>query len=284
VHVSSNLVLSVAEQIPHGIDRVLGTTAHAGSDSEAPALEVHDALAWYVRPLDTEIAGDAIGSVVAEVRERAFPGLSLASCRHLDDGFAPLLAGAEDLRLLDLFNTPTGDSTLAALSGKLPRLSRLNLAGTLVTDGGLAHLSGLPALEVLHLGWTDIGDDGLVALAALPHLKTLVLHGTRVSDTGMAALARAPALEALDLQETAVSDAGIRALTPLAPRLVRLYLGYTAITDGCVDDLHRFARLRTLMLRATRVTPARDADLARAMPDLGGLDTGPGGIQEGIIR
>lgn len=285
MHVSSNLVLSVSEQIPHGIDRVLGNTAQAGSDPGAPAaLEVADSLAWYVRPLDVEIGGDAIGNVIGEVRERGFPGLSLASCRHLDDGFAPLLAGAAGLRILDLFNTPAGDSALAALSGKLPRLARLNLAGTLVTDGGLAHLRGLPALEFLHLGWTEIGDDGLAALAALPNLKTLVLHGTRVGDAGMAALARSAALEALDLQETAVSDAGVRALTALAPRLVRLYLGYTAITDGCVDDLYRFARLRTLMLRATRVTPARDADLARAMPDLGGLDTGPGGIQEGIIR
>jgi len=283
VHVSSNLVLSVAEQIPHGIDRVLGTTAQAGPDPGAP-LEVADALAWYVRPLDIEIAGDAISNVIGEVRERGFPGLSLASCRHLDDCFAPLLAGAPDLRLLDLFNTPTGDSALAALSGTLPRLARLNLAGSLVTDGGLAHLRGLPALEILHLGWTDIGDEGLAAIAALPNLKTLVLHGTRVTDAGMAALARSAALEALDLQETAVSDAGVRALAPLAPRLVRLYLGYTAITDACVDDLCRFARLRTLMLRATRVTPARDADLARAMSDLGGLDTGPGGIQEGLIR
>jgi Leucine Rich repeat len=284
VHVTSKLVLSVAEQVPHGIDRVLGDTAGTASGSgDSAALEVSDAMAWYVRPLDPEIGGAAIASVIAEARERGFPGLSLASCRHLDDGFAPLLAGA-DLRLLDLFNTPTGDAALAALSGQLPRLARLNLAGTLVTDGGLAHLRGLPALEFLHLGWTEVGDGGLADLAALPHLKTLVLHGTRVTDAGMASLARSASLEALDLQETAVSDAGVRALAPLSPRLVRLYLGYTAVTDGCVADLRRFARLRTLMLRATRVTPARDDELASAMPDLGGLDTGPGGIQEGIIR
>ncbi len=283
MHVASNIALSVVEQIPHGIDRVLGATGQGMTGASGP-IQVPDDLAWYVRPFDHEIGPETIDRVIDEVRERAFPGLSLASCRRLEDGFAARLAGAQELRILDLFNTAAGDAALAALSGRLPRLARLNLAGTLVTDDGLQHLGGLPSLEILHLGWTEVGDAGLGALAALSGLKTLILHCTRVSDAGMAALARSPALEALDLQETEVSDAGVRALAPLAGRLRRLYLGYTPVTDSCVDHLRDFSRLRTLMLRATRVSPERDADLALAMPELGGLDTGPGGVQEGIIR
>jgi hypothetical protein len=70
-------------------------------------------------------------------------------------------------------------------------------------------------------------------------------------------------------------------------RLQRLYLGYTQITDGCVESLAKPTRLQTLMLRATRVSPALAAELARsarARPALGGVDTGRGGAQESLIR
>ena len=281
MQLTSRMALWCYEQVPHGIDRVLGSTALTAGDGP---VAIADGARWYVRHHDPEIAGPAAGQLVAETRMLGIPGLSFASCSRVDDDVVGQLTELDHLRTLDLFNTPVGDAGLASLARRLPAVTSLNLAGTQVTDAGMAHVAKLAALEILHLGWTEIGDRGLAALAALPALDTIILHGARVTDAGMAELARFPAVEAIDVQETGVGDPGVAALVPLAPRLRRLYLGYTAITDGCVESLRQLTRLRTLMLRATRVAPAHDAELARALPELGGVGTGPGGTQEGLIR
>jgi hypothetical protein len=65
---------------------------------------------------------------------------------------------------------------------------------------------------------------------------------------------------------------------------LRLYLGYTLVSGAALPTLSRFTRLRTLMLRATRVPPSSDPALEAALGELGGLATGPGGTQEGLIR
>jgi hypothetical protein len=281
MQLTSHVAMWCYEQIPHGIDRVIGSTALTASDQPVP---IPDGTRWYVRHHDPGIAGPAIGQLVAESRRLGIPGLSFASCPRVDDQVVGELTGLDHLRTLDLFNTPVGDAGLAALAQQLPALTSLNLAGTAVTDAGMVHVAKLGALEILHLGWTDVGDRGVAALAALPAVKTIILHGTGVSDAGMAELARFAIVEAVDVQETRIGDAGVAALVPLASQLRRLYLGYTAITDGCVESLRRLVRLRTLMLRATRVSVAHDGELARALSELGGADTGPGGTQEGLIR
>lgn len=280
MQLNSGMALWCYEQIPHGIDRVIGATTPAGHDP----VTIVDGTRWYVRHHDPGIAGPAVAQLVAESRRLGIPGLSFASCPRFDDRAVDELAGLDHLRTLDLFNTPVGDAGLARLAQQLPGLTSLNLAGTSVTDAGMAHVASLGALEVLHLGWTEIGDPGLAALAGHGAVKTIILHGTRVSDAGMTDLARFAVVEAIDLQETQVGDAGVAALVPLAAQLRRLYLGYTPITDGCVESLRQLARLRTLMLRATRVSAAQDAELAGALSELGGADTGPGGTQEGLIR
>lgn len=281
MQITSSMALWFYEQVPHGIDRILGATPVAAGEG---AVSIADAARWYVRHHDPEIGGAAIAELVAETRRQGIPGLSLASCPRVDDRVVAELTGLAHLRTLDLFNTAVGDAGIAALAPRLPALTSLNLAGTQVTDAGMRAVATLAALEVLHLGWTEVGDGGLAALAGLPALTTIILHGARVSDAGMAELARLGAVEAIDVQETGIGDAGVAALVPLAPRLRRLYLGYTQITDGCADALAKLTRLRTLMLRATRVSAARADELGRALRELGGVDTGPGGTQEGLIR
>src|SRR5207247_2426261 len=80
-------------------------------------------------------------------------------------------------------------------------------------------------------------------------LRILELRATQVTDTGMNQLAQMNWLDTLGLQETGIGDAGVANLRPLNETLVRLYLGYTGITDGSLDVLKSFTTLRRSILR-----------------------------------
>ena len=68
------------------------------------------------------------------------------------------------------------DDDLRPLEG-LKKLELLNLAHTLVTDAGLAHLRGMTALRELDLtGRSGVTDAGLASLAGLRKLQTLGLR------------------------------------------------------------------------------------------------------------
>ncbi len=60
-----------------------------------------------------------------------------------------------------------GDDSLRILA-KLPRLSRLSLRLTKVSDAGMAHMAGMKALRSLSIGGTRVTDAGLVHLKELP--------------------------------------------------------------------------------------------------------------------
>ena len=61
----------------------------------------------------------------------------------------------------------------------LTRLEVLDLAGTKVTDAGLAHLEDLPRLQVLDLSHTGVTAAGLDHLKKLDGLKELYLIGLK---------------------------------------------------------------------------------------------------------
>jgi mono/diheme cytochrome c family protein len=112
------------------------------------------------------------------------------------------------------------DRAVAALAGIAPQVLWLNLAGTKVTDSGLATIARLPNLTRLHLQRTDVSDAGLEHLARLAHLEYLNLYGTKVTDAGLRALAGLTSLRSLYLWQTGVTDAGVAELTAALPRLV----------------------------------------------------------------
>lgn len=100
-----------------------------------------------------------------------------------DAGLAPL-AKLHALEDLSLHNCQIGDAGVAHLAGL--DLITLGLDHTLVTDGALAHLTGMSRLEVLDLsGTSGIHDAGLAHVAVHKNLKTIDLDGTGVSDAGI---------------------------------------------------------------------------------------------------
>jgi hypothetical protein len=73
----------------------------------------------------------------------------------------------------------------------MKQLTDLSLAGTKVTDKGMAMLSELAALESLSLRSTEVTDRGLDALRALIHLKSLNLEESKVTEKGVRAFQEA---------------------------------------------------------------------------------------------
>ena len=94
------------------------------------------------------------------------------------------------------------DANLEALKPLSQQIVRLSLAGTGITNAGLAHLSGLKNLALFHLERTAVTDEGLAALKDLGELQYLNLYGTKVTDKGLASLSGLKKLKNLFLWQT----------------------------------------------------------------------------------
>jgi uncharacterized membrane protein len=97
-----------------------------------------------------------------------------------------------------------GDAQLASLAPLAPNIVDLDLAGTRVTDAGLASVATMANLRRLRLDRTSITDAGLEHLAPLSHLQYLNLYGTHVTDASLKPLGNLPALRRLYLWRTGV--------------------------------------------------------------------------------
>ena len=126
----------------------------------------------------------------------------------------------------------------AGKTGGLTELNNLGLAGTRVTDAGLAHLRGLTELTSSTSNGTQVTDAGLVHLKGLAYLFDIDLGKTQVSDAGLVHLKGLTELRYLELSDTQVTDAGLVQLKGLK-KLSILYLGDTQVTDAGVKELER---------------------------------------------
>ncbi len=125
------------------------------------------------------------------------------------DGLILRVRGAEDR---------FGDAELAQLAPVAPFIVEAELAGTRLTDAGLAGLKPFSHLERLHLERTVLSGQTLNELQALPVLRYLNLCFTPVNDANVTKLAGVSALEQLYLFGSRVSPAGLTRLRTLLPR------------------------------------------------------------------
>ncbi len=100
-----------------------------------------------------------------------------------------------------------GDTELAALRSLGANLTILNLAGTNVTDAGLASIAKFPNLRELRLDRTAVTDAGLKHLSNLDHLETLNLYSTAVTDAGLVTLKHLRVLKRLYIWKTKIAPA-----------------------------------------------------------------------------
>jgi YHS domain-containing protein/mono/diheme cytochrome c family protein len=113
---------------------------------------------------------------------------------------------AEHVAELSLSRTTISDATLGLLSD-MPRLRRLDLRSTAITEAGLERLRGHETLEELVLAQTKLTDAALDALLDLPALKKVWLWQSGMSPEGVARLrAERPQL-AVDAGDAAAASA-----------------------------------------------------------------------------
>jgi Leucine-rich repeat (LRR) protein len=158
-----------------------------------------------------------------------------------------------------LGRTWVDDSELLDLA-QLPRLVRLDLSHTRITDDGLLHLKSQSQIEDLNLFYAEqITDQGMNAIKGWKNLRRLNVRGTRISDGTLAIAGTLPGLESLDIAYTQITDNGLDALVPLT-HLTRLSLGRSKLSDRALEVLRLLTTLEYL--------------------DLGGPHPGSGGKRE----
>ena len=173
--------------------------------------------------------GDAAGGVAtaaagaASAAPAALPQVAAADAGALDklrQSGARALPLAQGINLLDVGYSSGGDvadAQLALLEPIAQQVYELNLAGSKVTDGGLANLAKLTNLRRLHLEKTAITDAGMAHLKGLANLEYLNLYGTAVTDAGLANLAGMKNLKNLYLWQTKVTADGAASLKKSIP-------------------------------------------------------------------
>ncbi len=138
----------------------------------------------------------------------------------------PLFAESPLLQVsFALGSKPATDAELALLAGVAPQTYTLNLAGSKMTDQGLAALSSLANLTQLHLENSSVTDAGLAHLSRLARLHYLNLYGTGITDAGLAHLKDLKHLGKLYLWNTKVSYDAARSLEKEIPGL-QVNLGF----------------------------------------------------------
>ncbi len=165
-----------------------------------------------------------------------------------DDMFAHL-AGFPKLRSVLLNETAITDSSLEAI-GKLKSVTNLDLRGCGVSNDGLKHLSGMTQLKALRLngknGKATVDDSGLAELSELTNLKVLALDFLLVSVDGLSLIPNLNAMEELYMAGTAFDDDAVPVLLESFPRLKKLRVAQTTLSDVGLEQLASLATLTDL--------------------------------------
>ncbi|QDU63997.1 Leucine Rich repeats (2 copies) [Planctomycetes bacterium Pan216] len=142
----------------------------------------------------------------------------------------------------------------------LPRLKRVSLSGSHITDAGLEYLADECQLEELNLrSCKEITDEGMRHLATMTSLRRLDLSDTNIGDVGLEHLTSLGDLEKLDLHSTRITDAGLAKITSLS-KLKHLDVGGPGVTDACLEHVGQVTSLEWLILCESTFT---DAGLAK---------------------
>ncbi|MBC7818407.1 MAG: DUF1080 domain-containing protein [Planctomycetaceae bacterium] len=143
--------------------------------------------------------------------------LALNGTRVTGRGLEPL-RDLQKLRVLEVDGITSGEAVLEIAKGAWPELTRLGLAGTILTDSGATGLANLPTLSRLELVLYQVSDDQLRRLAPLQNLTMLSLvNGSSLSDAGLEHLRPLTNLKILGLRNTQITAAGVAKLQQALP-------------------------------------------------------------------
>lgn len=155
---------------------------------------------------------------------------------------------------LNLTGQTFAPSTFSLIAG-LPRLSRLHLNSTAITDAGLDQLGTCPMLQTLFLDRTSVTDAGVSRFLEATHsrLYGISITDSSLTDRGLLPLSKCPQLLDLNIADTAVGDEGLKAIADCR-NVSSLWLTNTRVTDAGIVTIKRLQRVMTLDLSGTRIT------------------------------
>jgi hypothetical protein len=101
----------------------------------------------------------------------------------------------------------------------MPKLERLTIRGTDITDGGAEHIGKLRRLTLLEIHNSMLTDDGIAYLSRLRELKSLVVggHRTRITGKSIEHFKNMKSLEVLDVSSTRMHAFEVEKLQELLP-------------------------------------------------------------------
>lgn len=231
----------------------------------APArADTPEAAAEWLKALGVPLA-DAKGFVaptpgsLGEVRWVSFARVPAGKLKTADLAKLKALPKLEEV----VFGGNAGtDAGVAEIARAAPRLRRLWLFRSAVTDAAFPHVATLAELESLHLAGTRISASALVEVARLKKLRVLELDDTDVGDAGLEAIKGMPALAEVSYKDMrGVGARGMAALASLR-RLDTLHLAFAEVDDS-LEKLAASRSLRQLTLLRATVTDARAASIAK---------------------
>ena len=160
---------------------------------------------------------------------------------------------AGEIVALDMHGEWVTDSDLRQLAS-MPKLERIDLSLTRITDHGLKLMRDLKGVRELNLYYAEnVTDEGVAALKSWKNLRRLNLRGTKITDTTLEHLAGLKSLESLDVGFAQVTDNGLEKLTTLE-NLKELTVGGNKLTDVGLDALKQLQSLRYLDLSGQQRT------------------------------
>jgi hypothetical protein len=238
---------------------VLPLVAEPPARADTPA-----AAAEWLKALGAPLA-DAKGFVtptpesIAEVKWVSFARVPAEKLNAADLAKLRALPKLEEV----VFGGNAGtDAGVAEIAKAAPKLRRLWLFRSAVTDAAFPHVATLTELEELHLAGARISASALVEVARLKKLRVLDLDDTDVGDAGLEAIRAMPALAEVSFKDMrGVGPRGMAALAGLR-RLDTLHLAFAEVDDS-LEKLAASRTLRQLVLLRATVTDARAASIAK---------------------
>ena len=183
---------------------------------------------------------------------------------------------AGEIVALDLHGEWVTDSDLHQLAS-MPKLERIDLSLTRITDHGMKLMRDLKGVRELNLYFAEnVTDEGIAALKGWKNLRRLNLRGTKITDTTLEHLAGLSSLESLDVGFAQVTDNGLEKLGALE-NLKELTIGGNKLTDVGLEALRQLQSLQYLDLSGQQRTDSglwfasiseRGADTLLAMKNL----------------
>ena len=174
-------------------------------------------------------------------------------------------AQCKDLRHLSVWKSAVTDAGLARFRGAT-KLFEIHFEDTAVTDAGFANFSECKQLITLGAARTKITDAGLKAFKGNTNFLVINLEDTNVGTAGLSQFGECKFLQCLALTGTRTTDEDLD-LFRESKNLNQLLLGRTNVTDACVPKILRFKNLAELRLYGTKISPAKIAELQKALPN-----------------